>query len=136
MFINSLFNQGNLPLIEQQLRFTAKRHQLIAENIANLDTPFYQQKDLDPKKFETALRERVTQRAESGQARGETSFDDLSDLDAETPRRGMLFHDGTNRSPEQLMSDMAKNALTHNVFVEFMRGQFSSYKEALKEHAQ
>ena len=46
MFIERLLNQGNAPLLEQMLQFTAARHRLIAENIANVDTPGYRQKDL------------------------------------------------------------------------------------------
>ena len=38
----------------------------------------------------------------------------------------MLFHDGDNRSMEQLMSDQAKNALMHNLVIELLRKQFQT----------
>jgi flagellar basal body rod protein FlgB len=45
----------------------------------------------------------------------------------------MLFHDGANRSMEQLESDQAKNALMHNVAIELLRQQFQTMELALKE---
>ena len=48
------------------------------------------------------------------------SFDDIS-MDVQNPRNGILFHDGNNRSMEQLMSDQAKNALMHNLAIELLQ---------------
>jgi flagellar basal body rod protein FlgB len=49
------------------------------------------------------------------------------------PDRYILFHDGANRSAEQLMADQAKNAMMHNMVVELLRKQFSALDMALKE---
>jgi flagellar basal-body rod protein FlgB len=130
MFLERLLNQGNAPLIEQVMKFTAARQKLLAENVANVDTPDYQQKDMSVEKFQKLLQDRVTERA--GAAPGATPFDDILG-ELENPSRNILFHDGNNRSIEQLMADSAKNALTHNMMVEFMRKQFSGIEMALKE---
>jgi flagellar basal body rod protein FlgB len=53
--------------------------------------------------------------------------------DIENPTRGILFHDGNNRSMEQLMSDQAKNALMHNLAVEILRDQYSMLETAIRE---
>jgi flagellar basal body rod protein FlgB len=63
---------------------------------------------------------------------GTVTFDDVS-VDAERPASGLLFHDGNNRSMEQLMSDSAKNAIFHNLMVEMLRKQFGSIESALRE---
>src|SRR5437016_2121955 len=130
MFIERLLNEGNAPLLEQMLRFTAARHRLLAENVANVDTPGYRQKDLSTEKFQSMLRDRVEQRNDSPP--GSVGFDDIG-MDVENPTRNILFHDGNNRSMEQLMSDSAKNALMHNMIVELLRKQFSALEMALKE---
>ena len=62
MFIERLLDQGNAPLLEQTVRFAAARHRLIAENIVNVDTPNYRQKDLSVDKFQAMLRDRVDAR--------------------------------------------------------------------------
>jgi len=51
----------------------------------------------------------------------------------EEPNNGILFHDGGNRSMEQLVTDQAKNAMMHNLVVELLRKQYASLDMALKE---
>ena len=132
MFIERLLDQGSAPLLEQTLRFTAARQSLIAENIVNVDTPGYRQKDLSVDKFRAMMRRRVEGRRDAGPGDARVGFDDVA-AELETPQRGILFHDGNNRSMEHLMSDMAKNAMMHNLCVELLRKQFQALELALKE---
>ena len=134
MFIERLLNQGNAPLLTQMLKFTAARHRLIAENVVNVDTPDYRQRDLSPEKFFAMLSDRVEDRRDAAASGvgNDVSFDDVA-AEVETPTRGILFHDGNNRSMEQLMADQAKNAMMHNLAVELLRKQFASLEMALKE---
>jgi len=130
MFIERLMNQGNAPLLEQMLRFTEARHRLLQENVANIDTPNYQQKDLDIDKFQSMLASRVEERKQSSP--GSVGFSDIT-AEVENPRGTLMFHDRNNRSMEQLMSDNAKNALYHNMVVELLRKQFGAMEAALTE---
>jgi len=130
MFIERLINQGNAPLLEQTVRFHAARHKLLAENIANASTPGYRQKDLSVDTFRQMLRDRVDTKRVAPP--GTVTFDDVT-AEVERPTRGVLFHDGNNRSMEQLMSDSAKNAMFHNLMVEMLRKQFGSIEAALQE---
>lgn len=132
MFIERLLNQANAPLLEQNLRFAAARHRLIAENVVNVDTPEYRQKDLSVEKFRAMLRDRVEARRDRPPGDDTVRFDDVA-AELEHPTRGILFHDGNNRSMEQLMADQAKNAMMHNLCVELLRKQFASLEAALKE---
>lgn len=129
-FVQRLINQSNAPLIEQMLEFSAARHKVLAENIVNASTPGYRQKDLSLAKFQRLLRDRVEVRRRS--APGSVTFDDIEG-EMEHPRLGILFHDGNNRSMEQLMSEQAKNALMHQLAVELLRKQYASMESALRE---
>jgi flagellar basal-body rod protein FlgB len=132
MFVERLLNQGNAPLLTQLLKFTAARHRLIAENVVNLSTPNYRQKDLSLEGFQEALRARVDRR--QGAPPGSVAFDGIAaGQEVEEPDRSLLFHDGANRSAEQLMADQAKNAMMHNMVVELLRKQFAALDMALKE---
>ena len=128
MLIDGLMNRGNGPLLEQVINFASQRHNLLLDNIANVDTPGYRQKDLPVERFSSMLRQRVEQRRQSGTA----SFADL-DVSGENPVRGILFHDRNNRSMEQLATDLAKNAMMHNLAIELLRKQFLQMEMALKE---
>jgi flagellar basal-body rod protein FlgB len=130
MLLDRLLNQGPMPVLEQELAFTDARAQIITENVANASTPGYRQKDLSVDSFQAMLRDRVEQQQNS--APGSVQFDDIQ-AEVEHPTSGILFHDGNNRSMEQMMTDNAKNALMHNLVVELLRRQFSDMDMALKE---
>ena len=130
MFIERLMNQTSAPVLEKMLAFTSARQELISENIANVDTPGYLHKDLDLKQFQASLQKYVEHRDLSGalpSAFGEPAMEEAH------PIKGMLLHDGNNRSMESLQSDMAKNGLMHNMIVELLRKQYMQMEMALKE---
>ena len=128
MFIDRLLNLGPAPVLERTLEFTDARQNILAEDVANVSTPNYQSKDLSFAGFQKMLRERVERRG----AGDDASFNDISAA-IQHPNGGILFHDGNNRSMEQLMSDNAQNALTHNMAVEMLRRQFQTLDMALRE---
>lgn len=128
MFMDKLLNDGSTPLLEQWLKFSMARAKVQAENVANLSTPGYRQKDMDPDKFQAMLRER----ADARRAGNDASFDDVSS-DVEHLDRGLLFHDGQNRSVEQLTADMVKNGQMHKLVVELLRKQYATMEMALKD---
>ena len=128
MLIEGLLNRGNGALLEQVVQFASARHNLLLENIANVDTPGYRQKDLSVGRFNALLAERVDERRQTGM----TSFGELSRA-VENPTRGILFHDRNNRSMEQLATDLAKNGMMHNLAIELLRKQFLQLEMALKE---
>ena len=128
MLIEGLMNRGNGALLEQVISFASQRHKLLLDDIANVDTPGYKQKDLSLDRFNAMLSERVDDRRRTGSA----SFDDIN-LNTDYPTRGILFHDRNNRSMEQLATDLAKNAMMHNLAIELLRKQFQQMEMALKE---
>lgn len=130
MFIDHLLSQGSAPVLHKMMDFTAARHELIAENIANLSTPGYVQKDYSLQAFQAQLRDRMALRRQS--APGTVRFDDIQPK-LQDSRSGLLFHDGGNRSAEQLMSDLSSNALRHNMYAELLRKQYDSLKSVIAE---
>ena len=128
MLIEGLMNRGNGALLEQVVNFASQRHKLLLDDIANADTPGFRQKDLSVERFSSMLRNRVDERRPYGVAR----FDDMESA-VENPTRGILFHDRNNRSMEQLSTDLAKNAMMHNLAIELLRKQFQQMDMALKE---
>lgn len=130
MYLDRLLNQGNEPVLEKWLEFTDARQRLLGEDVANSDTPGFIQKDLSLDQFQTLLAKKVKEQDTAPP--GTVQFEDIS-MDIQHPRNGILFHDGNNRSMEQLMSDQAKNALMHSLAVELLRDQYAMMETALKE---
>jgi flagellar basal-body rod protein FlgB len=131
MFLDRILNTGSAPLIERMVQFTGARHAVLAENIANSTTPGYQQKDLSLPAFQKALGRRIEERETS--APGAVSFDDMTG-EVTSPTGGIMFHDRNSRSMETLMSDMASNALKHNMYTEMLRKQYDTVEMVLKDH--
>jgi len=133
MFIERMVNQGNLPLIERMMKMTARRHEMLSNNIVNISTPGYQQRDVNVQAFQKMLRERSAQRRVAGP--GQIRFDDLdpTQMDSDGSKQGMLFHDRSNRSIEGLMSDFSSNAIKYNLFTELLRKQYGSFDNVLRE---
>lgn len=130
-----IFRSTTIPALEQSLAFAQRRHELLAGNVANLDTPGYRQRDLDQTQFQTAL-------ADSIQAASEPSIhppqphtrDDLYS----GPRAAMeqvVFHDGSDVSLEHQVTEMSKNRHLHGLAVTTMRSQFALLRAAITERA-
>jgi flagellar basal-body rod protein FlgB len=130
MYLDRLLNQGSSPVLERWLQFTDARQRMLGENIVNATTPNYVQKDISLEKFQSMLSDKVEEQQDA--APGSVNFGDISS-EIEQPNGGILFHDGNNRSMEQLMTDQAKNALMHTLAVELLRQQYSAMDLALKE---
>lgn len=128
--IDRLLNQSAAGVLEKTASFHAARHKVLAENVVNLSTPGYRQKDLDEGSFQSQLRRRIEEKDRAGTV-------DLRGLEPTAARRGgggnLVFHDGNDRSLEQLMGDQAENALRHNLSVELLRKQYGLFQMALRE---
>ena len=47
MSVAGLSNSGAMPVLEAMIRFSGQRQGIIQNNIANISTPRYQQRDVD-----------------------------------------------------------------------------------------
>jgi flagellar basal-body rod protein FlgB len=112
------------------VRFTQARARLLGENITNLSTPNYQQRDLSLEEFQQQLSEQIDRRRISPP--GAVGVEPMRQEAAET-QPNITFHDRNNRSVEQLMSANASNAMLHNLMTELLRKQFTQIQDALKE---
>jgi len=107
--------------LEQALDQSAFRHQLIAANLANVDTPGYRTRDVRP--FAGDL-----QRAMMGE---ETEFAPMS-----RELRGLMERpDGNNVNVDRESLLLAENQLHFQVAVQFLRAEFHRLSLAIHEGA-
>ncbi|MCA9275505.1 MAG: hypothetical protein KDA29_05725 [Phycisphaerales bacterium] len=129
--ITDLATAGAMPALEKMFLFAGQRQRLIAQNIANIDTPNYQGVDADPKAFQRALGKAIERRRDTnGGFAGELDLSGSSEvrmvggqmvLEPKTPIDGVLFQDRNQRDLERLMQDMVENATMFRVAGELMR---------------
>lgn len=130
-----IFQSTTIPALEQSLNFSQRRHQLLAGNIANLDTPGYRQRDLDESQFQNALADSI--RSTSDRPPGTFSAVTRDDMYS-GPRSAseqIVFHDGSDVSLEHQALKIAKNQHLHGLAITTMRSQFALLRAAITERA-
>lgn len=143
MLITGLFDRGAMPATERLLQFTTQRHRVLTHNIANLSTPFFRPRDLDPDGFQAALGRAIDERRRSDMPlRGPLPLRDTREITfgadgiqarAAVAHHNLMFHDRNDRDLERTMQHLAENTMTHQVAVELLRNQFDMMRTALRE---
>jgi flagellar basal-body rod protein FlgB len=140
--IAGMFDNGSLPALERLVQFTGRRQRVLADNIANIDTPYFKPADLDPGSFQAALGDAIDRRRRAGGGGGELRLNDTRQLEFRsdgitvkpgTTNDNILFHDQNNRDVERLMQHVAENAMAHRTAVELVRNQFDMIRVAIRE---
>jgi flagellar basal-body rod protein FlgB len=129
----NLFQSTTIPALEHSLNFSQRRHELLAGNLANMDTPGYQSRDLSVDDFHEALADSISASSDP-QSVSPTTRDEI----AYGPRAAteqVVFHDGSDVSMEHQVTEMAKNQHLHSLAITTMRSQFALLRAAITERA-
>jgi len=144
MYFKAMFDQGTIPVLEKIISFTEARHSVIANNIANVDTPNYRRRDLPIGEFQNALAKSIEHRRATN-PRKFNSFDTdnvaANELGGVTAKvltappspLDILRHDNNNVSIDREMSELAKNTLLHNGMVQILTSEFQMLQTAISE---
>jgi flagellar basal-body rod protein FlgB len=125
MLIDSLMKNTGTEVLDRVTQFTEARHQVLVNDIANIDTPDYKMQDLNVSQFQQDLKKAIDNRTL-------TSENTSTDTEAKTDyQQYVLFHDGNNRSPEKLISQATGNTILHNTTVELLRNRYSILEKAI-----
>jgi flagellar basal-body rod protein FlgB len=145
MSIQGLTDGGAFPALEAMVRFTAARQRVIANNVANMDTPGFKPVDADPKAFQAQIAEAIDhRRSELGpQAAGPLTLGARGPmkqlaggrivLDPTALHENLLFHDRNDRNLERIMQDVAENLLAFRSATELLRNRFRTIELAIRE---
>ncbi|MBN2445917.1 MAG: hypothetical protein JXO22_04290 [Phycisphaerae bacterium] len=127
--------------MELTAAFTEERQRVLAENVANIDTPDYHVKRLDQAAFQQSLLDAIEQsredRMQRVQLRGNAQFTTkpsgqvLARPDVSTAPN-VLFHDGTNTQLESLMSDVNGNVMWHELALNLLKQRYGALLTAIR----
>jgi len=141
VYFSDIVNRGTTPALEKLLAFTQARHQVVTENIANIDTPGYQARHLDGKAFQETLRKALDTRKKTQapeftfRATRQAHLDRAGHLVAtpsERPAENIMFHDQTNVRVEKQMATLAENAMVHQAVTELLHGRYQGLIKAIR----
>lgn len=137
--INGMFSSSSIPVLEQWVNFAQSRHNILASNVANIDVPGYQTRDLSVEQFQSNLREAIA-------SRNDADGDAISSLGGQRPDvdavekigknlSGILYHDQSNVGLEQQVAAITKNHMEHNLALTILNSQFRMLTTAVSERA-
>jgi flagellar basal-body rod protein FlgB len=116
--VGSLFSSTTIPVLEKVVGFTEARHNVLAGNIANIDTPGYRAQDLSPVKFQNQLKEAIETRREQAAEPAESPGMPGSAIEHADPfaslhdnMKSLLFHDDSDNDLERQVTELTKNQL-------------------------
>lgn len=140
-FLDQVLNADAIPVLQRAVQFSARRHEVIAHNIANLSTPGYQPVEAPVESFRRSLGEAIDRRRQGGPTAGldirptrDVRVSASGDL-ALRPRPGrgsVLYHDRNNRDLERSMQDLAENAGAFRVSSELLKSRFALIDAAIR----
>jgi flagellar basal-body rod protein FlgB len=125
--INALFAQPGYETAKKMLDVTALRHEAIASNLSNLETPGYKRIDLAPN-FETELKQALT----SGD---KTQLQTLNPSLAVDSSAVPQNQDGNTVVLEDELVAMSENTLTHALETQLVTGEMMKLRMAITGHA-
>jgi len=141
MWIDRLLESRTTQATALAAQFAEQRHKLLAQNLANIDTPDYHTRQLDPGAFQRSLHEALdeaqTTRTRRLKLRGNRQFQTGPDGRVQArpsvnPAPNVLFHDGTNTRLEQILADVAGNSLSYEMSMNLLRGRFENLMTAIR----
>jgi flagellar basal-body rod protein FlgB len=141
MWIDRLLASKTTQAVELSAAYAEQRHRVLAENLANIDTPGYQSQVLDPAAFQKTLQTALDRTAGTNNDRLELRGDAQCSTDSDgrlevkpavEPAPNVLFHDGTNAKLEKLVAEINENALSYEMSTNLLRGRYQTMLAAIR----
>ena len=126
MLLDAIGSDTGIDLLARVSAFTQQRQEVLAGNIANIDTPGYKMRDLSLDDFQQDLAQAVKSRSLP------TALAESVPLPRVDAQQYMLFQDGNNRSIEKQMTSITANALLHEVAVQLLNNRFRLLENAIR----
>ncbi|MFK7961438.1 MAG: flagellar basal body rod protein FlgB [Phycisphaerales bacterium] len=141
--ISGVTDAGSLPVLERMMQFAGARQRLLADAVANFNTPGYRAQDVSVEDFQSSLAEAADERRIRHRGRAGTLELEGSDqvrvrpeglrLEPGEANENILFHDGNDRDLERTMQAVVENVMSFRSAISLMRTQYDQLLSAVRE---
>ena len=121
--IDALFNDANYVAAKKMMDATMLRHEAIAGNLANIDTPSYKRLDVDPS-FSAALKQALA----SGNSDQLTSLQPKLAVDTSAV---VQSRDGNTVNLETELANLQQNGLAHGLETQLINYTLQTLQTAI-----
>ena len=130
--LNGLFQSTSIPVLQEVINFSQARQSILAGNIANIDTPGYQARDLSVDDFQTRLKQAIEDRDQPAiRSPGEAELPPKPLIGDVAKNSQILRHDMNNVDMESQVTEMVKNQMQHNTALTILTDQFRQLQMAI-----
>jgi flagellar basal-body rod protein FlgB len=136
MMLTNIFQGTTIPVLQEVVHFAQARHEVLAGNVANIDTPGYKTADISPEVFQHRLRDAIEDRKSGGRLESAGAKDAGPGDPLRRVRdslKTILRHDESDVSMEQQVIEMTENQFMHNMAITLMTSQFRLLEAAVSE---
>ncbi|MFZ3576600.1 flagellar basal body rod protein FlgB [Virgibacillus sp. DJP39] len=124
---------GTINSLENSLDYSSAKNRIISSNIANIDTPNYQSKEVN---FKNVLNSAMTSTFDAKKTNPKhLSFSNESSNTSYQIRDSkdtMYNHNGNNVDVDKEMAELAKNQIYYQGLVDRLAGKFSSLQTVIR----
>ncbi|MHB8842190.1 MAG: flagellar basal body rod protein FlgB, partial [Candidatus Aquicultor sp.] len=132
--LDQLFSNDTFVSLQKGLDASSLRQQVIANNVANINTPGYKKQDVS---FEDEFKQAIDNKYDAGMYQtdprhlpGGSSLTSVG-IKVNTIGATSMRYDGNNVDIDEEMSKMAENAIRYNAMAQLMSGRLSSLKTVI-----
>ncbi|MDO5095094.1 MAG: flagellar basal body rod protein FlgB [Peptostreptococcaceae bacterium] len=126
--MKSIFN-NSIKLTQKTLDFLWKRQGIIANNIANQDTPNYKAKLLT---FEESVQSQIENVGKKKNAKNYSRAIDRINMEVEENNSGSNRMDGNNVSPDAEYAELARTGLQYQYALRAINDEFMRIRSVIK----
>ena len=134
--IGQLFSSDKFIALHKGLNTASLRQQVIADNVANINTPGFKKRDVSFEgELSRALENSHSQRLRQTNERHLSGGSSLTSVRARvtTVDATSMRYDGNNVDIDEEMSKLAENSIRFNALAQLMGGHFSTLKTVINE---
>ncbi|GAN34069.1 MAG: flagellar basal body rod protein FlgB [Candidatus Brocadia sp. AMX2] len=114
----------SINLLEKMLDVSAIKHKVIANNIANINTPGYKKMEVSfAEQLEKVIKDNSMNKFDSLQPKIVLSKEDAN---------GTVRNDGNNVDMDKEVSSLMKNTLSYNIYTQLLAKKMESLKSAIE----
>lgn len=128
---------NNLSILEKSLDASLLRNEVIAQNIANVDTPGYKKRTVKFEEYLSAALKGSNFKGFRTQSKhipvGGDSIDSVDIKVQQDYKELSMRIDGNNVDIEAEMADMAKNSIRYNTMIQSLNAGYKRLKSVISE---
>jgi flagellar basal-body rod protein FlgB len=114
----------SINLLEKMLNVSATKHKVIANNIANINTPGYKKLEVSfAEQLEKVIKDTSTNKFDAFQPKIVVSKEDTN---------GTVRNDGNNVDMDKEVSALMKNTLSYSVYTQLLAKKMELVKSAIE----